>query len=77
MPSTGHGGRARMCALILSAILLASCRTTDSAATTDAVRAACAAFAPIWWSRHDTAKTVAQVKEHNAAWRAYCRGSGR
>jgi hypothetical protein len=37
------------------------------------VRAACAAFAPIYWSTRDTAKTVAQVKQHNAAWRALCR----
>jgi len=34
---------------------------------------ACSAFAPIYWSARDTEKTAAQVKEHNAAWRALCR----
>ena len=28
------------------------------------------AFRPIYWSKKDTDKTISQIKEHNAAWRA-------
>jgi hypothetical protein len=31
-------------------------------------RVACAAFAQIYWSSHDTEKTVRQIKQHNAVW---------
>ena len=27
---------------------------------------------PIYWSKNDTDKTIAQVKEANAAWKALC-----
>lgn len=27
-------------------------------------------FGPIYWSKKDTDKTIAQIKEHNAAWKA-------
>jgi hypothetical protein len=27
---------------------------------------------PVYWSKSDTDKTIAQVKEHNAAWKALC-----
>jgi hypothetical protein len=53
--------------------VLTQCQTTGSGATTDAAAVACTAFAPIYWSARDTAKTVAQIKEHNAAWAALCR----
>jgi hypothetical protein len=33
---------------------------------------ACAAFKPIYWSGKDTPATAAEVKEHNAAWKAIC-----
>jgi hypothetical protein len=33
---------------------------------------ACQAFGPIYWSGKDSAATVAEVKEHNAAWKAIC-----
>lgn len=33
---------------------------------------ACSAFGPIYWSAKDTDKTIAQVKEQNAAWKAVC-----
>jgi hypothetical protein len=62
---------------MLSATLLTSCRTTGSGATIESARFSCAAFAPIWWSTRDTGGTVAQIKEHNAAWRALCRTTAR
>jgi hypothetical protein len=43
---------------------------TSSAAPTDKV--ACTAFAPLYWSRTDTDKTIAQIKEYNAAGKALC-----
>ena len=58
---------------MLSAILMASCQTTGSNAKIDTARVACGAFAPIYWSAEDTAKTITLIKEHNAAWRALCR----
>lgn len=30
-------------------------------------------FKPITWSKKDTPLTVAQIKEHNAAWGAICK----
>ena len=36
---------------------------------------ACAAFEPIRWSAKDTDRTIRQVKEHNAAWKAVCAGT--
>jgi hypothetical protein len=41
-----------------------------SVAPTDKV--ACQAFRPIYWSGKDTPATAAEVKEHNAAWKAIC-----
>lgn len=59
------------CAILILAIPLASCATTtDIAAPTD--RVACQAFKPIYWSGKDTPATAAEVKEHNAAWKAIC-----
>jgi hypothetical protein len=43
---------------------------TSSAEPTDKV--ACAAFAPVYWSKKDTDKTIAQIKEYNAAGKALC-----
>lgn len=43
---------------------------TVSAVPTDKV--ACAAFVPVYWSPGDTDKTIAQAREHNAAWKAIC-----
>jgi hypothetical protein len=35
-------------------------------------KVACQSFVPVYWSKSDTDKTIAQVKEHNAAWKALC-----
>ena len=42
-----------------------------------AVDTACQAYAPIRYSRTDTAETVRQVREHNAAWDALCKPKAR
>ena len=56
---------------ILSLVTLTSCATTTvSAVPTDKVY--CAVAQPIYWSKNDTDKTIAQVKEANAAWKAIC-----
>ena len=75
MRSIKHGRLARLCAPI-SLVALTQCQTMDISATTDAARVACGAFSPIYWSAKDTAATLAQVKEHNAAWTALCRNKG-
>jgi hypothetical protein len=64
---------ATLCVLGTLAILLPSCTTTNSGGRSDPVRVACQAFAPIYWHANDTPGTVAQVKEHNAAWVRLCR----
>lgn len=57
-------------ALMLLAILLASCVTTGS--SVPVTKVACGSFQPITWSGKDTPATVLQVKEHNAAGKAIC-----
>jgi hypothetical protein len=60
-----------LCGLILLATLTASCQTTGSGAI-DPALVACASFKPVYWSKADTAQTVAQIKENNAAGKALC-----
>lgn len=38
----------------------------------DVVDTSCQAFEPFRWSRRDTPESIAQAKEHNAAWSALC-----
>ena len=72
MPKTRSAGRA-LPALILAAAALTGCMTTAGTAT-DATMVACEAFRPVTFSgAGDTAETVRQVREHNAAWEAVCR----
>jgi hypothetical protein len=57
--------------VLTSLVTLTSCATpTISVAPTDKV--ACASFAPVYWSKSDTDKTIAQAKEHNAVGKALC-----
>lgn len=74
MPTTPLQGLMRpvtLCGLILLATLTASCQTTGSGAI-DPALVACASFKPVYWSKADTAQTVAQIKENNAAGKALC-----
>lgn len=67
--STGRSGR--VLAGVLAIPVLTGCAgTTGSAGTETAV--ACRAFAPIRYSREDTAESQRQSREHNAAWAALC-----
>jgi hypothetical protein len=49
----------------MSLATLAGCQTTTLSSETDAATF-CAAAKAIYYSRHDTAPTIAQIREHNA-----------
>lgn len=49
---------------------LAACATTTRTVVTDT---SCKSFVPIRYSRHDTAATIQQAIEHNAAYDALCK----
>ena len=70
-PSRGPMRLAISCGLIWLATHLASCQTTGSGAI-DPALVACGSFKPVYWSRTDSAQTIAQVKEHNAAGKSLC-----
>jgi hypothetical protein len=56
---------------MLSPVILTSCATTTaSSVPTD--RVFCSVSQPIYWSKNDTDKTIAAIKESNAAWKAIC-----
>ena len=61
----------------LAVLLLAACQTMIPTSGTEprVVDTSCIAFEPIRASRADTEETRAQVKAHNAAWDALCKGS--
>ena len=52
----------------LAAVLLAGCESGGAVTA----NAACGIFRPITWAKLDTAPTVKQVREHNAAGVAVC-----
>lgn len=55
-------------------VILPGCATrTSLAVPTD--RVAAQSFKPIYWSKKDTDKTISQIKEHNAAWKAISKKS--
>lgn len=61
--------------VMLCGTILTACETTPTTATTgsDAVRVACGAFMPIYYSaRDDSELTVAQVRQHNSVWDSLC-----
>lgn len=55
---------ARRSALLLP-IILTGCQTTTGSVATSGARF-CDVARAIYWSRHDTAPTIEQIKEHNA-----------
>lgn len=68
--SAGLGLLVMLCGTILTA-----CETTPTTATTghDAVRVACSAFMPIYFSaRDDSELTVSQIRRHNHVYSALC-----
>lgn len=61
---------ALICA-ILSLVTLSGCATmTATSVPTDKVY--CSVAQPIYWSKNDTDKTISQIKEANAAFKAIC-----
>jgi len=60
--------------LLFAVLFLAGC-ATGGAVVDDSGRVACKAFRPITYSvLRDTVETVQQVREHNAAYKAVCKG---
>lgn len=72
--------RAIACVMSLPLILggcasltsFAEALTAKPAETVDVNAVACASFTPITWADEDTDDTLAQIRAHNAAWRALC-----
>lgn len=64
MPQKSLLRRVKLCAPILIATLTGCQTTTPSVAISDA--SFCDAARAIYYSRHDTAPTIAQIREHNA-----------
>lgn len=66
----------KLSVISLSAIHLASCKTTDSKDETIkemTTKVACESFPDgIHWSKKDTVKTIEQIKEYNAVGKAIC-----
>ncbi len=59
----------RMHVLLVVPLMLAGCQTTTPTAVIDT---SCLAMEPITYSRRDTAETVTQIRQHNAAFKALC-----
>ena len=64
----------RYAGLGLLVMLLAGCAPKTATITgTDAVRVACSAFQPIWFSaRDDSELTVSQIMQHNHVYSELC-----
>lgn len=58
--------------LSLSAILSGCVTVTSSNGKIKVTTVACQSFSALYWSKHDTSFTIAQIKEHNAAFMALC-----
>lgn len=61
----------KLAMLLLLTLALENCSTTTGIGAIDG---GCRAFKPIRWSKTDTPDTVLEVKAHNAAWLANCKG---
>ena len=62
----------RFCALGLSIFGMGVELICSGPKGTDVIDTTCQAFERIRWSGRDTAQTIRQAKEHNAAWMAIC-----
>lgn len=60
--------RANVLGMLMLAAMLSGCQTTTLSGGTESAGGAdfCAAARAIYYSRHDTAPTIAQIREHNA-----------
>jgi hypothetical protein len=72
MPFNRIGSRPlRLLGLLLISMQTASCATPGNAPTRF-VDTSCQAFAPITFSAHDTAATIAGIRAHNRVYDALC-----
>lgn len=54
-------------------LILTACQMIPTIATGEAERVSCSVFRPITYSaKKDTERTVAEVREHNAAYLSVC-----
>lgn len=54
---------------VLAAFLTSGCVTMTGGGETDVV---CEAWRPVTWSAADTDQTIREVRQNNAAWKAWC-----
>jgi hypothetical protein len=74
--SRGQTMLVRLCA-IASLVTLTACANLTNLRGginigADTTRTACKSFAAIRWHQKDTTLTLAQIREHNAAYKALC-----
>jgi hypothetical protein len=58
---------------IMLSLNLTACRTMGSGEIDISTKTACATFRSINWSKKDTRLTQAQIVEHNAVYKEYCK----
>jgi hypothetical protein len=58
--------------LLVMLCAMTGCQTMTPIGGTDT---SCLAYEPIRYSRQDSAETIGQIRRHNAAFDALCRGS--
>lgn len=58
--------------LMLPALILSGCAKMTALSGSANTKIACEAFKPIGWEDADTDATIAEVKSHNAAYKAVC-----
>jgi hypothetical protein len=75
--ATEAAARSRLCLLELSLLGTGGGVLCEQPARRVVVDTSCRAFAPIRYSRADSADTARQVREHNAAWDALCNAKKR
>ncbi len=64
----------RVCVLELSFFGTGAALLCEQPAKRVVVDTSCKAYVPIRYSRKDTPETIAQAREHNAAYDALCKG---
>lgn len=71
MPRNLLNGSRKLAATLLL-VSLTGCATTTVSNAPSVLCAPSGALKPITWSDRDTDDTIAQIKEHNAVWKAVC-----
>jgi len=71
---TISGKQTRLAFVLAGMLIMVGCTMTTGTSGPDPELVACRSFEPVTWSATDTPETIRQIKEHNAAWAAVCRG---